>query len=757
MALCTTCNSFDLCRVFNSPDVVSSTYGDEDPRYFWHDDCHGCFRHSDNIFKIQIAASAGCELCTSLFDAFERKEPEAAQEAGNLPIILARGWTIEDEQNDPPQFSPFIEPKLLAFFVSPEQELITLCDLDISIDDGVSWLLESLRFSANTTPKASGAVPAILPFEPFSKLHGHANDPGCVALASRWLSSCLENHNCPSPSLTGSLLLTRFLDVGNAARNPHLVEFPSGASLQPWAALSYRWGEREPLLKLKKETEGSLKAGVDISTLDATIRDAIIVSRGLGIQHLWVDSLCIFQDQRSDWLEQSSQMSYIYGHSTVTIASVDTDDVSGNFLRPRETQSVGMSWNANPNQGAREEDRDPPQVYVSHAWPDQRDQLMGPWSKRAWTLQEGLLPNRILFYSSRQIAWKCCSVVEYERALQHVPWTEFGFSIRDEPGGRPFWKFDLFTKFKLLPKYLESPECHSAHDRYHIWYDIVEDYTGRGVTCRRDRLVAISGIAKMYGMALHGDRYLAGLWQLDILPGLLWYAKGLELFGSKRSQSTDVEINAPSWSWANAPSGYTIRNDWVNKSFRSPGPATLEGVSFGLMEPNNPFGGVLNAKLTIHGPLYRFSRLYHPAWRSPVSNLSAFERHLSHVVELDYGERATGFSREGCYAALLLMQELPSHDDRRDALILQNLPSHKDKRSTIFERLGVLKLSFPGIPVSPSLSRKIGRFEPEEISLDRRLNHDTEGGFRRGKRIFCKEFFQAYSNSKWPCESVTVV
>ncbi|KIW93599.1 uncharacterized protein Z519_06204 [Cladophialophora bantiana CBS 173.52] len=634
MALCTTCNSFDLYRIFNSPDI-------------------------------RIAASAGCGLCTLLFDAFKRKESEAAQAAGDLPIILAGSRTIEDELDDPPEFSTHIEPKLRCFFMSPEQGLIRLCDLDISIDN------------------AFGDVPTDLPFEPFSKLHCHSNDPGSVALASMWLSSCLENHDCPTPNLTGPSLSTRFLQVGNASRNPHLVEFPSGVSLQPWVALSYRWGKKEPLLKLKKETEGSLKADVDIGDLDATIRDAVTISRGLGIQYLWIDSLCIFQDQKSD--------------------CVDTNDVSGSFLSLRETQFVGISWKANPNQGASEEYRNPPQVYVSHARPDHHDPLIGP------------------------------CVVQYERALKYVPLIEFGLNIADKPGGRPFWRFDLFTKFKLLPKFLKSPKCDSNYNRYRIWYNIVEDYSGRGVTCQRDRLVAISGIAKMYGMALDGDRYVA------------WSYSAANLVSPPT-----LRLMLLSWSWANAPPGYTIRNDWLNNSPRPL--ATLEDVSFSLMDLNNPFGGVLRAKLTIRGPVYRFSRLYHPPWRSPGSNLSAFERHLSHVVELDYGERANDFSREGRYAALLLMQAWPSFDNRLDALVLQNMPSYKDERSTVLKRPGLLKLSFYSIPTSPSLSEKL---ELQEKSLDYRLN--PEGGFRRSKRIFCEEFFQEYSKSNWPCDSVTIV
>lgn len=571
-----------------------------------------------------------------------------------------------------------------------------------------------------------------------------------MSLASTWLSSCLENHDCPAPESTGPSSLTRFLHVGNGSENPHLVEFPPGVSLQPWVALSYRWGEREPRLKLVENTVKELKEGVEISTLDQTIQDAIFISRGLGIQLLWVDALCIIQDQEPDWLEQSSQMSYIYGQSTVTIASVDTDDVSQSFLRPRETQYVEISLEADANQSSSEECRNPPQVYVSHSWPDRHDQLNGLWSKRAWTLQEGLLPSRILFYTSHQIAWKCCSVVQYERAVQHVPWIEFVLYIEDEAGGRPFWQFDLFTKFKLLPKYLEKV-CRSLHDRYRIWYNIVEDYSARCVKYRRDRLVAISGIAKMYGTILHDDRYVAGLWQSDMLPGLLWYAEGLGPFGNKLGQSPDVEVKAPSWSWANAPCGYTVRNDWTNEEFRSL--AALEDVSFGLVDSNNSFGGVLNAQLTIRGPVYRFSRLYHPAWRSPSSGLSAFESYLSRVVELDYGERANEFSCEGCYAALLLVEKFPSYGRRMDALILRRSQSHIEKRSSAFERLGVLRLSFLGDSTSPSLSSRI--FGLQEQSLDPRLNSSVE--VRRPSRIFCKKGFQEYDRSRWPRESVTIV
>jgi hypothetical protein len=117
-----------------------------------------CFRHSDNISQIQVGASAGCGLCGLLFDAFVRKEPEAAQDAGRLPIVLAAGPMIEDDRSDPqlPQYTT-LEPRLRSFFVSPEEGLTSLCDLDLSITI-VSPFNQNPHYSINIVYKSSCRV-----------------------------------------------------------------------------------------------------------------------------------------------------------------------------------------------------------------------------------------------------------------------------------------------------------------------------------------------------------------------------------------------------------------------------------------------------------------------------------------------------------------------------------------------------------------------------------------------------------------------
>ena len=140
MALCATCSGFDLCKIFGLPSMALKNR-DSGANYIWTG--HGeqlCFRHSDDISQVQEAASAGCGLCMLLFDAFKCKEPVAAQDAGKLPIVLAAGGGLVNDWDDTRSSqNTMYEPRLRPFFVHPEKGLISLCNLDLSIDSGMCF------------------------------------------------------------------------------------------------------------------------------------------------------------------------------------------------------------------------------------------------------------------------------------------------------------------------------------------------------------------------------------------------------------------------------------------------------------------------------------------------------------------------------------------------------------------------------------------------------------------------------------------
>ncbi|OCK76079.1 HET-domain-containing protein, partial [Lepidopterella palustris CBS 459.81] len=343
-----------------------------------------------------------------------------------------------------------------------------------------------------------------------------------------------------------------------------------------WVALSYCWGG-EPSLKLTKLTIRTLTQGIPLDRFEATIRDAILVTRGLGITYLWVDALCIFQDEdSSDWNEQSSKMSEIYGGSTVTIVAADSSSVTEGFLQQRELQYIAMDWLPSTMFSDKSQlNTDTRHVYLSPSWNPDKDKMVGPWSKRGWTMQEGLLPNRLLFYTSYQMAWKCRTVIKYERGAACEPSAEV---IRGE----------------------------SISERYRLWYELVEDYTPRHFKYIQDRLIAISGLAKIFG-DLISDQYFAGLWKRDMVRGLVWHASGAKLIPNNSTDNPSFHVNtAPSWSWASVGSNVAVVNDHADQDgFRAL--AKIEDVEVELVNPSNPFGAANAGSVIITGPLARLS------------------------------------------------------------------------------------------------------------------------------------------------------
>ena len=137
MALCHRCKRFDLHTILHASSESWPGISGRESDYYWHEQAEVfCFRHYDNILKVRYSASAGCKLCGIISAAFERKGAEADEIAGNLPIVLREGWGS----------------KIKASFISPEEGLITLCDLDVSISNHeLSFTLPALLASQACT------------------------------------------------------------------------------------------------------------------------------------------------------------------------------------------------------------------------------------------------------------------------------------------------------------------------------------------------------------------------------------------------------------------------------------------------------------------------------------------------------------------------------------------------------------------------------------------------------------------------------
>lgn len=447
-------------------------------------------------------------------------------------------------------------------------------------------------------------------------------------LARGWLSTCVAEHKCAAPAHPPS----RLLNVGTETRDPFLEDFSAECPVMRWAALSYCWGSEpshNPLRKLTRDTVDSLKKGIALHNFDATVRDAILVTRALGISHIWVDALCIFQDVLfGDWETEFSKMSAIYGDSTVTLIPLDSESVTQGFLGPREVQDVAVN-RVIGLQGKGEHPDSKELMYITESWDQTLDKLEGPWSKRAWTLQEGLLLNCLLYYSSSQIVWKCCESIVHERGVSHMPPEEVSLALADE-GGVDYHTFDLFTKFKLLDWAIQGTACDFDYQRYDLWYEIVEQYSLRCMSDKKDRLLAISGLSVRYGHIIGDDEYCLGLWKNDLARGLLWRVADSQ-FHTYADQHLKGRDQFPSWSWASIQNGVRIVNEHMNKWDIRPFAEIMSTTPFSFH--SNQLRAVIGSRVTLRGPVFEFPRLYYSQQEVKSARLSALERHLSNVID----------------------------------------------------------------------------------------------------------------------------
>jgi hypothetical protein len=133
------------------------------------------------------------------------------------------------------------------------------------------------------------------------------------------LKSCIENHvNCPKPD--ESCLPTRTIDVHPEGGDDRVcIHITRTEDRFKYVALSYSWGGTQKVTTTKA-TLIDRQHGIRLYNLPPTIQDAIQVTRDLGFRYLWIDALCIIQDDYEDKNIEINRMGSIYKNATITIA-----------------------------------------------------------------------------------------------------------------------------------------------------------------------------------------------------------------------------------------------------------------------------------------------------------------------------------------------------------------------------------------------------------------------------------------------------
>ena len=239
--------------------------------------------------------------------------------------------------------------------------------------------------------------------------------PNHITRIAEWLSTCSKTHPRCCPAQTG--LPTRLIDLGsNSTYNMHLVETKHLQATVNYVALSHLWGTHQPLTSTKASVASRLR-GIVMGDLSPTYRDAIHVCRSLQIRYLWIDSLCIIQDDEADWQRECSRMASVYGSCIFTIAPDAADESVMGFLLPRDHQQLqyidddGQLFNIHAR-------------YVpEHPTPEGRSFNFSPLLLRAWVYQERLLSPRVVRFTKSEVQFECqtscdCECGRYQSATR---------------------------------------------------------------------------------------------------------------------------------------------------------------------------------------------------------------------------------------------------------------------------------------------------------------------------------------------------
>jgi hypothetical protein len=358
----------------------------------------------------------------------------------------------------------------------------------------------------------------------------NSGSPECIARVHGWLNTCIQNHPlCSSLSSSTHDLPKRIIDVGGNDSLPRLLESNSKPiSNKSYVALSHCWGTAQPYTTEKNTTQERMH-GMPWHDLPKTFQDAIILTRSLGIQYLWIDSLCIVQDDLKDWAKESSKMSQIYTNATLTIAAAAAKDGTSGFLNPRTHFGTVAGVAGEDTVIKFRKD-----IHNSLAKP-------GPLVQRGWVFQERMLSRRVLYYESHEMVWECRMATQCECGSDLFRGTYRPKAGMQSGGLSELVDTDIYHASPLTA-YQFTQIGKSDSDTYNWWRNaVVQPYSALQLTKPMDRLPALSGLAAVVRHKTR-DIYLAGIWLSDLARGLLW-----ESSNAARVSTTYI---APSWSWA---------------------------------------------------------------------------------------------------------------------------------------------------------------------------------------------------------------
>lgn len=336
--------------------------------------------------------------------------------------------------------------------------------------------------------------------------------PNTIDLIQSWIDRCSSKHKTCQVTLAKEMLdgedlalpCDRILDLGNGSDDMIYLIKANGITGR-YCTLSHCWGSaNERPTCVTSENESRFFAGFSMADLPKTFRHAVHITRALHIRYLWIDSLCILQDNKNHWRKQSAIMGAIYEHAFLRLAACSAHNCTEGMY----SEDVGSR---------------PPPIVIPFRPSDQIGQMYFspgrcslmqsssisniPLSFRGWAFQESKLARRTVLFTHGYINWECREM-------------------------------ELDERNRIIYS------SHPQHECF-IWELLISQYSRCNLTYESDRFIALQGLANEFARTCP-DRYHLGIWLAEVPRQLLW--RICSEYNGMRGN-----LDLPTWTWARLP------------------------------------------------------------------------------------------------------------------------------------------------------------------------------------------------------------
>lgn len=525
----------------NNPDLC-------DKCQLWNDACHvfSCLTpHSISTdvsvtkrAKTQtvgnITGSTHCLICSAITPGLTERLRAVGAEAGQLEVLNDGAWHYGPYER--PSFNPYDSmatgvhyPEQLQLPVNQQIEIRCVLLVIVSQDAVTS----AIRLSKEAWDKDEGGPnpypvddvvftsQVILRYSNYGKtlvdVQLYDNTYIDVSRINKWRAECSQHRKAANdPGKAGTGLAATQHPAKPLPENFKLIDVHRlcvvGLTDVPsYVALSYAWraAPYTQFASLESTTLQQLQAAGSIGedNMPKMLWDAILLCQDLGEHYLWVDRLCIQQDDQVAKIQQINAMDAIYRNASTTLViaadSAGDSGLPGVRGRPRRNPC----WNQSR------------QLSVwRYTQPDTVRTINGSfWNTRGWTFQEQYLSTTCIVITDWQV-YLTCPFGSVQEDLHSSHQDQY---VRE--GSLPMAPVDNVRKM-----------CD--------YQDLVEMYTRRDLSFQSDILNAFAGLGNVIASQL-GSKMLFGMPETHLQEALLWSHAGAP-------QRREGLAGIPSWSWA---------------------------------------------------------------------------------------------------------------------------------------------------------------------------------------------------------------